>query len=63
MEVDVAKAAQHVADGEVFDFPFGLELEIPQVFGEFFPITKFMVLELAAALLMLLIFVPLASGS
>ena len=60
MEVDVAKAAQHVADTEVFDFPFGLEWEIPQVFGEFFPITKFMVLEVAAALLMVAIFVPLA---
>ena len=60
MEVDVAKAAEHVADTEVFEFPFGLEWEVPQVFGTSFPITKFMVLELLTALLMAAIFIPLA---
>lgn len=60
MEVDVSKAAQHVTDSKVFEFPFGLEWEIPQVFGRYFPITKYMVLELVAVLLMAAIFIPLA---
>jgi F-type H+-transporting ATPase subunit a len=60
MQVDVTKAAEHVADSRVFDFPFGLEWHIPQPFGDAFPITKFMVLELAVGLLMLAVFIPLA---
>ncbi len=72
MQVDVTKAAEHVADSQVgpghtpaFEFPFG-HWEIPQPFGHYpdgtlvFPITKFMVLELAVGLLMLAVFVPLA---
>jgi F-type H+-transporting ATPase subunit a len=60
MEVDVSKAAEHVADSRVFDFPFGQECLIPQPFGDYFPITKFMVVELVVGLLMLAIFIPLA---
>ena len=72
MEIDVTKAAEHVADSQVgqghtpaFEFPFG-HWDIPQPFGHhadgtlIFPITKFMVLELAVGLLMLAIFIPLA---
>ena len=72
MEINVTKAAEHVADSQVgpghtpaFEFPFG-HWEIPQPFGHhadgtlIFPITKFMVLELAVGLLMLAIFIPLA---
>jgi F-type H+-transporting ATPase subunit a len=60
MEVDVSKAAEHVADNRVFDFPFGLEWHIPQPFDDSFPITKFMVLEVVVGLLMLAVFIPLA---
>jgi F-type H+-transporting ATPase subunit a len=63
---DSAELIGHVKDTDgivsphAFHFPFGKELPIPQPFGEHFPITKFMVLELVAAVLMLLIFIPLA---
>ena len=60
MEVDVARAAEHVADSNAFEFPFGLEWHIPQPFGDSFPITKFMVLEVLALTLMAAIFIPLA---
>jgi F-type H+-transporting ATPase subunit a len=61
--LDVDKAAEHVKDATVFELPFGREIHIPQppeVFGYQFTITKFMVVEVVAALLMLLIFIPLA---
>ena len=61
--VDVAKASEHVQDAKVFDLPFGVEIHIPQpppIFSYQFTITKFMILELVVAVLMLAIFVPLA---
>ena len=54
----VQSAAHHVQDVERFDFPFGLHIDLPEIAG--FQITKFMVLELMAAVLLLVIFVPLA---
>jgi len=56
---DPTKLAEHVQDADRFVLPFK-EILIPQPFGTHFPITKFMVLELVAAALMLLIFIPLA---
>jgi F-type H+-transporting ATPase subunit a len=58
MELDPVKLADHVKDAPAFELPFGIELELPQVFG--IQLTKFMVLEVAAAVLMVLVFVPLA---
>lgn len=58
MELDPAKLAEHLNDAPKFELPFGVEWELPRIFGH--QITKFMILELAAALLMVLIFVPLA---
>ncbi len=56
--IDIEEAGSHVQDAPSFHFPFGEHYDLPQVLG--FQITKFMVLELAAALLMLLVFIPLA---
>jgi F-type H+-transporting ATPase subunit a len=61
--IDVAKAGEHVADSKVFEFPFGIHIPIPQpppICGYQFELTKFMVLELVAALAMIFIFIPLA---
>jgi F-type H+-transporting ATPase subunit a len=58
MELDPAKLVKHVNDAHAFELPFGIEFELPKVLGH--QITKFMVLELVAAVLMVLIFVPLA---
>lgn len=55
--VDIAQAAEHVRDAHGFHFPFGLHIELPTVFG--IQVTKFMVLELVVALVMLAIFIPL----
>jgi F-type H+-transporting ATPase subunit a len=58
MNLDPAKLAKHVNDGNAFDFPFHIEWELPKFFGH--QITRFMVLELIAAILIILIFVPLS---
>ncbi len=58
MELDPAKLVEHVNDAHAFELPFGVAIELPRIFGH--QITKFMVLELAVAILMVLIFVPLA---
>lgn len=58
MNLDPAKLAKHVNDGDVFDLPFHIEVPLWKVFGV--QITRFMVLELLVAVLMILIFVPLA---
>ncbi len=58
MELDPYKLVNHVKDATAFEFPLGYEWELPKILG--FQITKFMVLELAVAVLMLLIFVPMA---
>ncbi len=60
---DPVKLAEHVKDADVFELPFHTEIAVPQPFearGIPFHVTKFMVLEFAAALLMLAIFIPLA---
>lgn len=57
MELDPVKLAEHVKDAPAFELPFHIEWALPTVFGV--QITKFMVLEVAAAVLMVLIFVPL----
>jgi len=55
----------HVKDATEFHFPFGYHVSIPQPFYDEatksgFIITKFMVLEVAIAIILVLIFVPLA---
>src|SRR5215471_7303989 len=52
----------HVRDNTAFELPkfLGGEWHIPQPFGEAFPITKFMLLEVVAAVLVFLIFRTLA---
>jgi F-type H+-transporting ATPase subunit a len=56
--VDIQEASHHVKDAASFHFPFGLHVDLPNVFG--LQLTKYMVLELIAAGLMLVIFIPLA---
>jgi F-type H+-transporting ATPase subunit a len=58
MDIDPAKLVKHVNDAAAFELPFGIEIELPKILGH--QITKFMVLELAVAIMMVLIFVPLA---
>jgi F-type H+-transporting ATPase subunit a len=55
--MDFSKLASHVRDSAEFEFPWGA-LELPRICG--FQLTKFMVLELIAAVLMLLVFLTLA---
>jgi F-type H+-transporting ATPase subunit a len=55
---DPVKIAEHVQDSNCFELPLGCHIDLPKIFG--FQITKFMALEIVAAVLMLLIFVPLA---
>lgn len=56
--MDVDELAGHIADSTAFHLPGHIVIELPRVFG--FQLTKFMVLELIAAVLMLLVFIPLA---
>jgi len=58
--VDLSEAAGHVSDAEAFDVPalMGGHIHLPNIWG--FQLTKYMVLELVAAALVLLIFIPLA---
>ena len=58
MQLNPAQLADHVKDSHAFELPFGVELALPKVCG--LQITKFMVLELVAAALLVLIFVPFA---
>jgi F-type H+-transporting ATPase subunit a len=57
-----ADVFHHVRDNTVFEVPqfLGGQWHIPQPFGDIFPITKFMVLEVVAGLLILWIFRSLA---
>jgi len=59
---DPAHLMAHVKDAPYFEFPevLGGKVYIPQPFDPYFHLTKFMVLELVAAGLMLIIFIPLA---
>lgn len=54
----VQSAAHHVEDATLFDFPFGYEWALPKI-GDF-QITKYMVIEVVAAVLLLAIFIPVA---
>jgi len=58
--VNIGELAEHVSDGVTYHLPYflGHTLRLPSVCG--FQITKFMVVEVAAALLSILLFVPLA---
>lgn len=55
--MDLSELADHVTDSTEFVLP-GMAIHLPKVFG--FQLTRYMVLELVAAALMLLIFIPLA---
>jgi F-type H+-transporting ATPase subunit a len=56
--VDPSQLAEHVKDAPYFELPLGIEIALPKVLG--LQLTKFMVLELVAAVLMIVIFVPLS---
>ena len=58
--VNMGELAQHVSDGSAYHLPefLGGRLELPTICGV--QLTRFMVVEVAAAVLMALIFVPLA---
>ena len=61
MAADTAELIEHVKDAEAFHFPWGWKWEIPQPpewMG--FHVTKFMVLEAVAAVVLVAIFIPLA---
>lgn len=58
MNLDPNKIAEHVNDANAFEWPFGGETHLPNIFG--LQLTKFMVLEVVAAILVVLIFVPIA---
>src|SRR5215831_13271074 len=51
-------AMEHVADAGRWEFFQGVEIDLPKIFG--WQITKFMVLELIAAGLILAIYIPIA---
>ena len=59
---NLGEIAGHVKDAESFHFPGGYHPHLPviEIFGYQLQITKYMVLEVIAAVLMLLIFIPLA---
>jgi F-type H+-transporting ATPase subunit a len=60
---DTAQLMSHVQDTDVFHLPFGMEIHVFQPFeaaGLHFHLTKFMLLEVVAALLMVAVFVPLS---
>jgi F-type H+-transporting ATPase subunit a len=56
--MDFAELAEHIRDSDRFHFPLGWSPQLPKVLG--FQLTKFMVLELIAAGLMLVVFLALA---
>jgi F-type H+-transporting ATPase subunit a len=58
MDLDPGKLVEHVKDAHGFELPYHIELPLPKVFG--FQITKFMALEVVAAVLLVAIFVPLS---
>ena len=65
MAADTAELMSHVKDSDSFHFPVALggHVHVPQPFeamGIPLHLTKFMVLELVAAILILIIFIPLA---
>jgi F-type H+-transporting ATPase subunit a len=59
--VNMGELAQHVSDGSAYHLPefLGVHLELPTICG--LQLTRFMVVEVAVAALMILLFVPLAA--
>ncbi len=59
--VNMGELAEHVSDGSAYHLPefLGIHLELPTICG--LQITRFMVVELVVALLMIGVFVPLAA--
>jgi F-type H+-transporting ATPase subunit a len=58
---DPAELINHVKDSDTFHLPFGVEIRVPQPFDAMgLHVTKFMVVEVVVALVMLAIFIPLA---
>ena len=59
---DLGEIGGHVKDAPGFHLPGGVHTHLPSIdlFGVEFQLTKYMVLELVAAALMIMIFVPLA---
>ena len=60
---DPVKLVEHVKDNDIFELPFQTHIPIPQPFealGLKLHLSKFMVLELVVAVLMLVVFIPLA---
>ena len=61
MASDPAELMGHVKDTDSFHLPGGLHVDIPQPFESLgLHLTKFMVLELVAAVLVIVVFIPLA---
>jgi F-type H+-transporting ATPase subunit a len=57
---DSSEIIRHAQDSDHFLLPLGIEIHIPQPFAALgFHITKFMVLELVAVVLMFAVFIPL----
>lgn len=59
--VNMGELAEHVSDGSAYHLPefLGIHLELPTICG--LQITRFMVVELVVALLMIGVFIPLAA--
>ncbi len=61
MATDPSELMAHVKDSDSFHLPCGVHVHIPQVLEPIgIELTKFMVLELVAAVLIIVVFVPLA---
>lgn len=57
---DAAELIDHVQDAGSFHLPFGIHWDIPQPFAALgFRLTKFMLIEVVVAILLIAIFVPL----
>lgn len=56
--INLQEVGQHVSDADAFHLPFHGTIPLGKVFG--MQVTKYMVLELAVAALMLAVFIPLA---
>ena len=56
--INLQEVGQHVSDGNAFHLPFHGTIPLGKVFG--IQVTKYMVLELVVAALMLAVFIPLA---